>query len=128
MTTTDITKAILLLFACVLLLWDVVVFLNAIPGDTISEVVAGWSWRCQSVPLGVGVVAGQNRWPAVYARKRSKKRCRVRLLWVLGAVALAADIWLVGQMMPAFPMVVGIVAGRLLWAQAPHPRRPLRYG
>lgn len=127
MTTAQITKTIILFFACVLLIWDVVVAINTVPGDTISEVVAGWSWRWQSVPFGVGVIAGHLCWPAGYARKPKAKRKRVQILWLVGFAVIVADIWLVGELMPAFPLVAGILAGRLFWAQTPE-LRSLRYG
>ena len=63
-TTAQITAAVLV--ACVLLLllvvFDLYMAANNVPGDTISEVVRSWAARHPVIPFAAGVVMGHFFW------------------------------------------------------------------
>ena len=61
-TTAQITAAVLV--ACVLLLvvFDLYMAANNVPGDTISEVVRSWAARHPVIPFAFGVVMGHFFW------------------------------------------------------------------
>jgi uncharacterized membrane protein len=53
------------LLACIVLLigWDIVVAVNKIPGDTISEIVLGYARSSPIIPFAFGVLMGHLFWP-----------------------------------------------------------------
>lgn len=61
-TTAQLTAAVLV--ACVLLLvvFDLYMAANNVPGDTISEVVRSWAARHPVIPFAAGVVMGHFFW------------------------------------------------------------------
>ena len=61
-TTAQLTAAVLV--ACVLLLvvFDLYMAANNVPGDTISEVVRSWAQRHPVIPFAAGVVMGHFFW------------------------------------------------------------------
>jgi len=119
MKTADVTKAVLAATVLLLVAYDISVATNTVTGDTISEVIAGWSWRCQTVPFAAGVLVGHLFWPAGYARKAAASSRRLPWLLFLTADVAIADWFWVGSMLPMWPLVVGFITGHLLWAQPP---------
>lgn len=117
MTPRKVTVGIVLGVVVLLIAWDLVVATNAVDGDTISEVVAGWSWRWSTVPYGVGVVAGHLFWPRFsYITPKMHKR-NIIALWALSVGVLLADVLGPGTLMPIWPFCYGVFMGRFFWAQ-----------
>lgn len=110
----QVTKWLMVIAAVVLLAWDVVVATTPPKGDTMSEILMGWAWRCSTLPFLWGVATGHLFWTVdilVY------KWERIAALWGLGFVVFGVD-WYVTNVPPLWPLLAGLVAGRLLWPQA----------
>lgn len=122
MTARHVTKLLILLTALVLLIWDVIAVLNREPNDTISAVIAGWSWKWQSVPFGAGVLVGHLFWPSRSKRSSCEVRAEAIALTVVSVAVIGIDVWIIGVVVPLIPLIAGILAGRLLWSQG--PKRP----
>ena len=63
MTTKRITALLLILCCSLLVIWDVFVAWNPLPGDTISEMVLAFVMKNPTVSFFVGVVCGHLFWP-----------------------------------------------------------------
>jgi hypothetical protein len=94
--------------------WDLYVATNMVKGDTISEVVLGWSRKVWTLPLIVGIACGHLFWPLP----------RPRPIWVAigvlagcGIVAIVLDIVGHPPVMPAIPFAIGGTIGHFIWGQ-----------
>ena len=61
--TTKITIGILIAFIALLIAWDIWVYLEPTPGDTISEVTLRFAQRHPVLPAAIGVLVGHLLWP-----------------------------------------------------------------
>jgi hypothetical protein len=62
MTTRRLTIGVLLGCVLVLVAWDIYVYIEPTPGDTISETLFRWAGRHPIVPFAVGVLSGHWFW------------------------------------------------------------------
>lgn len=128
MSARQATITLLFVVAAVLLAWDVIAVLNSEPNDTISSVVLGWSWRCQSLPFGAGVIGGHLFWPSSQRRDRQTAKHETIALVIVCALVIMMDVAIIGILVPVVPFIAGGVIGHLLWAQGPkHPASELRW-
>lgn len=110
------TKLFLLGVLTLALILDIWWAANEVAGDTISEVTKAYSWRWATIPLAYGVITGHLFWSAM--GEIAWKKARFRALFPLGAVSVVLDFLDYYDMMPAIPLALGIVLGRVLWPQA----------
>jgi hypothetical protein len=61
--TRKVTISILIVLCLVLIGWDVWVYLEPTPGDTISEVTFAFAQRHPVLPFAIGVICGHLLWP-----------------------------------------------------------------
>jgi hypothetical protein len=97
------------------IIWDIYVASNRRSGDTESEVIRDFALKHPSFALAVGVLMGHFFWNVT--EPIASWRSTVGLP-VLGALALTID--LLGKtprVSSVVPCLIGIVLGRLLWAQ-----------
>lgn len=94
--------------------WDLWVAANDVPGDTISEVVLGWSRKVWTLPLAVGVVCGHWFWP----RAPQPRWITVSLFSGLAVTAITFDVVGHPEVLPAIPFAIGVLVGHFGWGQA----------
>jgi hypothetical protein len=63
MNTKLITSIIMVAVIAVLIIWDVYVAANPVPGDTISEITLNFARRHPVIPFALGFVCGHLFWP-----------------------------------------------------------------
>ena len=115
--TRTLTKAAILGAAAMLIVWDVIVALNDIADDTISEVVLGWSFRYQSIPFAAGVLVSHLFWPSRRWKPRDQRRAEGWSLVFIAVAFVVIDVTLVGELAPIIPFLPGVLVGKLLWPQ-----------
>jgi hypothetical protein len=109
-----VTIGILLSSLLGLITWDIYVAVNAVPGDTISEITLATARRIVFLPLSVGVVSGHLLWPI---RKPLAGWWTVAILGVVGAAAIVVDVVGHPHIMPAIPFATGVLIGHFGWGQ-----------
>lgn len=126
-TTRKIT--IFLIFAVFTLAvgWDVIVYTNKTPGDEISPIMAGWSWRHPWIPFAWGVLTGHLFWPRKM-RKLWRNRMNLTIL-VFGLLFLVVDLlnW-IPPVVPIIPVIIGVPLGFVFWAQPKMKPEPEKCG
>jgi len=88
---------------------------NGVAGDTISEVTKAYSWQWQTIPVAYGVLTGHLFWG--HHGPVALRWVRYLGICVLVATLVTLDVvdWL--DVIPIFPVLIGIPLGRLLWPQ-----------
>lgn len=61
--TKRMTKIMMLIVLVLVIIWDVAVAVNSVPGDTISEITLATAYRHPVVPFAIGIVCGHLFWP-----------------------------------------------------------------
>ena len=110
--TAIVTKVLMLVATVVLVGWDIYVTVNAIRGDTISEIIARLGRNYAVLPFLWGVVVGHLFWSV---RHIGHKKSKLAVLWCWVLMLLALDLVDVYDIAPIIPLFVGIVAGSALW-------------
>jgi hypothetical protein len=62
MSTKYITTGIMVAAIVVLVIWDIYVATNPIPGDTISEITLNFARHHPVIPLIIGIIVGHLFW------------------------------------------------------------------
>lgn len=115
-----VTIYILICIAMFMATYDIIPFINAERGDTISEVIAGWGLKLFSLPLIFGVLSGH------FFFLRDNSRPQPKVLIPTGAIIIAIDvvthIYNIGvlenlQRHPAIWFILGIPFGMVFWPQ-----------
>jgi len=101
------TTIIMVIALLVLIGWDIYVFIEPTPEDTISEITLWWAKKTPFIPFGLGVLGGHFTWPGGYTK--------IPILVVLAAAWLVVGIFL--SIPPIFPFLTGVLAGHFLWGQ-----------
>lgn len=120
-----LTAYIFLVFVFGLIAWDVVVAVNDVPGDTISEIVLSWTGRFCVIPFAAGALMGHIFWTL---KKKSSRWITIPMLFAVTACWLVWDIAVVCKISenicrnwlerhPIVPLLVGTVCGHFLWGQ-----------
>jgi hypothetical protein len=110
-----ITTLLLCASAVGLIGWDVVVALNTVPGDTISELMQEVGYRVRAIPLALGVVMGHLFFPG----KHERPAPAWLTLGILGVAVGSFDLAFPLKFSPAYPFAVGLPVGWALWPQKP---------
>jgi hypothetical protein len=121
--SAKLTKLFIWVVMTVAIGLDVYWAINDVPGDTISEVTKGYSWKWATIPVSFGVLTGHLFWSTFGTVKW--KYYRLAVLWGIGLVVVAADILNLYDVMPIIPLVPSILLGRLLWPQPVASSQPL---
>jgi len=87
-------------------------------GDTALEIASAIAWRCQTVAWFWGVLAGHLFWPT-FERRAGRRARRLSALCAFGGALALVDYFAVGTMIPAWPVVLGVVMGHALWPHEP---------
>lgn len=103
----------LLAFAAIVA-YDVAMVVNGVPGDTISELSLGWSYRWSILPVAWGVVVGHLFIPSAAV---TYKRARLGALALVGCALFALNVYDALTIVPPLALVLGVLLGRLLWPQ-----------
>lgn len=116
MPTKSVTTWVIVAAAAALIVWDIRVAANAIPGDTISELMLAYARAHPWLPFAWGVLSGHLFWPLRGPRPRALAGWR-GLLAAGAAVGLVA--WLSPPLPPLSAVLLGMPVGRTLWGQEP---------
>lgn len=103
------TIALLISSILSLIVWDIIVAVNTVPGDTISEIVLAFSERQPFLPFAVGFVCGHLFWS-------NRKRQETWVPIVAGVVSFLGSLF-VPNVIPVIPFLVGLPLGHFLWPQ-----------
>lgn len=122
MNTRKATIAITLTALLILVVWDVWVFVEPTEQDTISEITLSFAQQWIVIPHSLGVVLGHLLWPS---HSPWPRKVTIPILVGITLALLGSDIaFALLDSDPSFirqhPMIsgaVGIISGRLLWAQ-----------
>jgi len=107
--TRTLTQVIVLGAVVALIGYDVWVYVEPSPSDTISEIMLAWARLYPELPFAFGILAGHLFVP--FKRTRS--------IPLLGAVCVV--FVLVARLFPiplAVALVAGLITGSTLWSQA----------
>lgn len=108
-----ITIAIMIVVIAIVVGWDLVVAVNSIKGDTISEIIQKISYEHPVVPLIFGTLGSHFFWAG---KPLFDHYSRYLILIGIGIATAIAGIWTV-SICPLWPILIGIPLGRLLWPQ-----------
>jgi len=114
---TKLITAIIVIAATLGLIgWDIWVVVEPTPGDTISEVFLGFTYRHPFVAFALGVLCGHLTWPRTF---NSDHKWTILIALIITSVAtLVLDLsGILPRMLPIIPLAVGIPIGHLLWPQ-----------
>lgn len=106
------TVVLIIVAVLVLVAWDIYVWLEPTPGDTISEIVRDVAWQYSVLPMSLGVLGGHFFWNGYHKGN----------FWVLVGIVLAVlifDLVFVLSVYPLVPFLVGMFFGHLFWPQRP---------
>lgn len=109
------TQILLIVVAVAAIVYDVWVYLEPAPGDTISEVLLEWATRWPGIAFAFGALGGHLFWPGKPGRSSAVKFAGLGVLLALAMVVstLAGTLPLVAW------MGIGVVLGHVLWPQTP---------
>jgi len=117
------TKLFLWIAITIAVGFDIWWAVNSAKGDTISEVTKAYSWRWMTIPVAYGVITGHLFWAAVGEIKW--RIPRIAVLWVVAVACIILDAVDLYDMMPIFPLIPGVLFGRLLWPQSVSAKQAL---
>lgn len=122
MNWRKVTKTLLIVGTLLVIAYDIIPASNGLLGDTISEVVLGWSQRCAFLPLGLGVLVGHLFWPRTGGPVAFAQRHPVLPFGIGIALGLFFKEWSVEWLHhPILAVIAGIVPGHFFWAQDKTP-------
>lgn len=116
--TEYITLVLLAMMTCILIFWDIIVAVNDVDGDTISEIFHFTAMKYSLLPMAWGVLGGH-----FFAPKKEKVYRYMRLFGLLLVTlsTIAYDIAQfrghIGPMNPMAVFMVSIFIGSVLWPQ-----------
>ena len=117
MKTRLVTSAIIIATIVGIIAYDIWVVIEPTPGDTISEVILGFSMRHPFASFASGVLCGHLFWPMA---KRTKAYVigALATLIAVGISMLVLDIsGMVPTLNPCLWFVLGVPAGHFGWSQ-----------
>jgi hypothetical protein len=110
------TKLGMWLITTVVIVWDVFLAADKIPGNTISEVAGlGWAWTYSTLPLAYGVLTGHLFWHV--REKPSYRLFKLFALIAIGGASIFLDFLDLYDVIPIVPVLIGVPLGRLGWPQ-----------
>ena len=112
-----ITKFVMAATIVLVVGYDVWVYMEPTPGDTVSEILLAAAGTWSVLPFGFGVLAGHLFVPS--GRDRD-------VVWLLRSAVLAAGVSLVNYALdntipPAASLLVGGLVGAAWWSQKGNP-------
>jgi len=111
----------ILIGALIVIAIDIALVIADFP--TISKVVAKWAYYNSTVPLFLGVLMGHFFFNWKPPWKKVTQWIAMVGLVTYGSLDAWTDIPLLDGLMPAFVLILGIMAGMLLWPQSPKESR-----
>lgn len=111
-----ITSIVIIVVSILVIIFDIYLATNKHAGDTISDVLLGWAYKVSIVPYLAGILMGHLFIP----RKKTIKMKHITRISILGGVGLSTLILMIASWYhPSIPLIIGIAAGAIFWAQKP---------